>query len=101
MGTVWCSHRWTVTSGVGSGPSCADAQDGPDGPAAGTTNDGHMDEPRFPTGEELLADAKRSFPQYYLLGEEEEICALNALVLAQVAFVMAVNAVRPKSDREA
>jgi hypothetical protein len=60
-----------------------------------------MDEHRFPTGEELLADARRSFPQYYLLGDEEEICALNALVLAQAAFVVAVNAVRPKSDMEA
>jgi hypothetical protein len=57
-----------------------------------------MDEHRFPTGEEPLADARRSFPQYDLLGDEEEICALNALVLAQAAFVVAVNAVRPKSD---
>ena len=60
-----------------------------------------MDEHRFPTGEELLADARRSFPQYYLLAGEEELCALNALVLAQAAFVVAVNAVRPKIDVEA
>ena len=60
-----------------------------------------MAEPKFPSTEELLADAKRSFPQFYLLAEEEEICALNALVLAQAAFVVAVNTARPLVDQEA
>ena len=62
---------------------------------------GHMDEPKFPSSEELLADARRSFSQFYLLAEEAEICALNALVMAQAAFVLAVNTVRPKIDVEA
>ena len=60
-----------------------------------------MAESRFPSTEELLADARRSFPQFYLLAEEDEICALNALVMAQAAFVLAVNTVRPKIDVEA
>ena len=60
-----------------------------------------MAEPEFPSTEQLLADARRSFPQFYLLAEEEEICALNALVMAQAAFVLAVNTVRPMIDVEA
>ncbi len=49
----------------------------------------------------MLADARRSFPQFYLLAEEAEVCALNALVMVQAAFVLAVNTVRPKIDVEA
>gem|GEM_PF-1912642 len=55
---------------------------------------------RYPSPEDLLADARRRFPTFYLLAEPVEETALESLVMAHAGLTLTVNAVRPKFDSE-
>jgi len=42
----------------------------------------------FPAGEEIRADARRDFQEYYRLATPRDIALLDALVMARAALVV-------------
>lgn len=55
---------------------------------------------RFPESHVLLEAARRSFPEFYRLGDPVELDALDALVLAYAALALGMHTRRPRGDQE-
>jgi hypothetical protein len=52
------------------------------------------DDVEFPKARDFLADARRDFPQFYLLASLEEEILMDSLVMAHAAIVVGMNAPR-------